>query len=296
MEVTLTCRRTANEADGDQRLNVDLALSDLAFLPPAFELLPRLLLLLDDPEANCDDFADIIRVDPGLTANVLRISRSAVFGGARRADSIAEALMRLGIREVYRLVMEIITSPALKMADGYAFGRVDLWRHSLAAAIAAETLARRFTDQDPESIFTAALLHDIGKPLLARVAGADYFKLLKAAGESMRSVHELESERFSVNHTEMAGRLLRSWGFPEPIVTAVAGHHSLAVVHRSVPAALVYAGNVVAYRIGQGNGYPPYAVSPDREVLALFGCDLDELAQFEDEILERLRREQEKLR
>src|SRR5690349_9443666 len=87
--------------------DVDALIASFSFLPPAFELLPRLLLLLDDADANCEDFAEMIRIDPGLTANVLRISQSALYGGAQRIGSLPEAIMRLGVREVYRLVMEI---------------------------------------------------------------------------------------------------------------------------------------------------------------------------------------------
>jgi putative nucleotidyltransferase with HDIG domain len=288
MDTTLT--RCAPKTDSG--LPIDSIIGGMAFLPPAFELLPRLLLLLDDNEANCEDFAEIIRIDPGLTANVLRVSQSAVFRGSRRADSLSEAVMRLGAREVYRLVMEIVTSPALKMADGYAFGRVDLWRHSLATAIAAETLARKLTSEDAETVFSAALLHDIGKPLLARAAGATYFSLLKNCGENHFALHEAEKENFTVNHTEVAGRLLRCWKFPESIVAAVAGHHSPT----TVGAALIYAGNIIAYRIGQGNGYPPYAVSPDEATLALIGAEPVDLHGYEEEISEKLRREQERLR
>jgi putative nucleotidyltransferase with HDIG domain len=296
MELTLTRRSEGAEAGSFRPVAVDSLISGFPFLPPAFELVPRLLLLLDDSDATCEDFADIIRIDPGLTANMLRIAQSAMYGGASRIGSLSEAIMRLGSREVYRLVMEIITSPALKMADAYAFGRIDLWRHSLATAVGAHTLAQRVTDQDPESVFSAALLHDIGKPLLARAIGADYFKLLKLCAETNRSVQEAEQEVFSTDHTEVAGRLLRSWKFPGPIAAAVAGHHSPTNVEDGGLAALIYAGNILAYRINQGNGFPDYAVMPDETVLELIGIKADDLAGYEEEVSENLRREQEKLR
>src|SRR5690348_14946818 len=112
MNVSLTCSNSRGERGKRPWPDVDSLIASFSFLPPAFELLPRLLLLLDDGEANCEDFAEMIRIDPGLTANVLRMSQSALFGGAQRIGSLSEAIMRLGVREVYRLVMEIVTSPA----------------------------------------------------------------------------------------------------------------------------------------------------------------------------------------
>src|SRR5438270_13305161 len=108
-------------------LPVDSFVTELRHLPAAFDLVPRLLFLLDDPDADCDAMAEIIRIDPGLTANVFRIANSGRCAGAQKAATLSEAILRLGLREVYRLVIEIVTSPTLKTPDTFAFGRIDLW-------------------------------------------------------------------------------------------------------------------------------------------------------------------------
>ena len=78
----------------------DAIIASPNFLPATFELIPRLLLLLDEPEPNFDGVAELIRIDPALTADMLRISNSALLGGARRTESISEAISRIGLREV----------------------------------------------------------------------------------------------------------------------------------------------------------------------------------------------------
>jgi putative nucleotidyltransferase with HDIG domain len=298
MDVTLTRRIIpATQKKEFKPLPVDSFIAELAHLPAAFELIPRLLLLLDDPEADCDAMADIIRIDPGLTANVFRIANSARCGANRKAASLTEAILRLGMREVYRLVIHIVTSPALKMPDAFTFGRIDLWRHSLAAATAAQVLARHAGVEDPEVVFTTGLLHDIGKTVLSRLAEKEYSELLQICAETNGSVQAAESEAFLTDHTEVAGRLLRAWKIPERMVAAVAGHHSPAKVssENRALAALVYVGNVMAYRIGQGNGFPIYAVTPNRAALELVGLEGQDLSQFEEEIVEMLNREQARL-
>lgn len=278
-------------------LPLDSIIAELRHLPAAFELVPRLLLLLDDPEADCDAMAEIIRIDPGLTASVFRIANSARWAVAGKAASLSEAILRLGMREVYQLVIEIVTSPALKTPDAFNFGRVDLWRHSLATAVAAQVLARHGTDESPEFVFTAALLHDIGKTLLSRIAGEEYSELLLTCAETNASVHAAEREAFQTDHTEVAGRLLRAWKLPERMVSAVAGHHWPAKVrdeNRGL-AALIHVGNAMAYRLNQGNGFPNYAALPDTTALGLIHVAPEDLEGFEEEMVEMLNREEERL-
>jgi putative nucleotidyltransferase with HDIG domain len=287
----------AEERANFKPIDLDSLIRKTDFLPPSFELIPRLLLLLDNADVNCEDLADIIRVDASLTADVLRISNGASFGGAHKTDSLSEAIIRVGLREIYRTVMKIVTSPALTSPDAFDFQRVDLWRHSLATAVAAQVLTRHLTSEDPEVSFTAGLLHDIGKVLLAHAAGADYLYVLEACAQSSRIVHRAEREAFRVDHLEAAQRLLRHWKFPPHITSAIVNHHSptAAAENDAKLAALLYAGNILAYRIGQGNGYPVYSIHPDPAALRIIDLDSKTLETFEDEVRELLRREQERL-
>jgi putative nucleotidyltransferase with HDIG domain len=207
-------------------------------------------------------------------------------------------VLRLGMREVYRVVLEIVTCAALNAHDGFGLRRVNLWRHSLATAVAAQILARHLTAEDTEIVFTAALLHDIGKALLAKAAGAEYFRLLDYCEERNGISQCLEQEMFRTDHAEAAGRLLRRWKIPERIVTAVAGHHHPLKLPqgKALPSALIYAGNVLAYRLGHGNGLPRYVVEPDAAIVGLIRLEPHELYRYEDEVEEMLRREQDRFR
>jgi putative nucleotidyltransferase with HDIG domain len=278
-------------------LPIDSFVAQARLLPPAFDLIPRLLLLLDDPDADSDTMTEIIRIDPALTANVFRIANSARCAAGQKVASLSEAILRLGMQEVYRLVIEIVTSPALKTPETFAFGAVDLWRHSLATAVAAQALSRHATDEHPEFVFTAALLHDIGKTVLSRLAGDEYSELLQTCAETNASVHAAEREAFQTDHTEVAGRLLRAWKIPERMVAAVAGHHGPAKVREENRklAALIHVGDAMAYRLHQGNGFPPYAACPDETALGLIGMRIEDLGGFEEEIVEMVKREQARL-
>lgn len=299
MEVTLTRRsQPAAEKKEVKARPFESLIAATQFLPPAFELIPRLLLLLDDPEADSEELAQLIRTDPGLTANVLRIANSACLGGVRRTESAAEAISRIGLREVYRALMQVITSPALKGQEVFGMQRVDLWRHSLATAVAAETLARHLTDEDHEVAFTAGLLHDLGKALFSRTGARDYSQLLQFCAMRNDPVCEVEREAFGVDHAAIGAELLRAWKFPDRIAAAVAAHHAPleAADGDERLASLVYAGNILAYRLGEGNGYPVYAIEADAAALELINMRPETLRDYEEEVRVLLRRERERLK
>jgi putative nucleotidyltransferase with HDIG domain len=282
----------------DLRLKAaDAIIASSTFLPATFELLPRLLLLLEEPEPDFERLGELIRIDPALTADILRLSNSAIVGGARRNESLSEAMSRLGLREVYRIVTEIVTAPLFKSVAAAPYQPIDLWRHSLATAVASQVLARHLTPEDPEVAFTAGLLHDIGKSLFSRVARADYQQLLQLCADQNMDVYAAELDEFGVDHAHIGARLLRAWKFSERIAAAIEAHHAPLEAKRGYGelAAIIYAANILAYRIGEGNGYPSYMASPDENVLAAIQLSPADLAAYEDEVAEMLRRERERL-
>jgi putative nucleotidyltransferase with HDIG domain len=278
--------------------DLEKVLAETVFLPPGFEIIPRLLLLLDEPDVNCEALAEVIRVDPALTANVLRICNSAAFGGVRRTDSLVDAITRLGFREIYFAVMKIVSSPVFSLPQLVGGRRFDLWRHSLATAVAAQIIARRTTDEPEELVFTAALLHDVGKVVFAHARGPQYLRVLEKCREGNHDAFTEETLVFQTNHAHVGGRLLELWRFSEKIVAAVAHHHdpTLSAPPHGALSALIYVGNILAYRFGQGNGFPMYAVYPETAVLELIGVAPDDLESYEEEANSVFQREIERFR
>ena len=238
------------------------------FLPPAFQLLPRLLLLLEDVESNADALADLIRVDPGLTTDVLRVCNSATYGLRYRADNIQQAILRIGFREVHRIMMSVIMSPALKNPQNtYAADQSDLWNHSLAAAVASQPLARS-AGIDSDLAFTAALVHDVGKVVLAHAVPEQVAQVVKAAVEKNQPLYEAERAILKTDHAIVGGRLLDRWGFPQNISAAVRYHHDIGGAKAELRlASCVSLANVLAYRVENPRAFPEYVVHPDAKAL-----------------------------
>jgi len=134
----------------------------------------RLLAMLDNPEASVSQIEDIIKYDPGLTANLLKLTNSAYFGIPIKVSSVRQAITLLGWKRLLQLMMTLCMSPLMKKpVPGYDMPRGELWRHSIAVSIAAENIVKALTISDADEIFTAALLHDVGKLVLGGFVNKD---------------------------------------------------------------------------------------------------------------------------
>jgi putative nucleotidyltransferase with HDIG domain len=263
------------------------------FLPPAFELIPRLLLLLDDPEANSEALARVIRVDPGLTAEVLKLANAVQFAGVHRTETLQDAIMRVGLREVYRTVLKVVAAPILENTQA-SVARLDLWTHSLCVAVAAQTMAQH-TGDDPEVAFTAGLLHDLGKAIFAQTAGSEYVSLIEQSRNGSDWLWMAEQKSLGIHHAEAGSRLLADWNIAERVVSAVAWHHEPTGCprqHRRMTA-LTHLGNAMAYRLGHGYGFPTYAADPEAACFHVLGMRPQDLDGLEERIALGLSREME---
>jgi putative nucleotidyltransferase with HDIG domain len=267
------------------------------FLPPSFQLIPRLLGLLDNPQVDSEEVAAIIRVDPALTTDVLRVSNGVHFSGGSRVATVNEAVLRIGLREIYRIVARMLASPVFQASQRTPAARLDLWKHSLAAAMAAHLLARRSGD-DPEVAFTTALLHDVGKLVLSQAHGLRYVALVEESSLEKRGISHLEQAAFHVDHATVGGRILQQWNFPEKISAAVVSHHNPLRASRSNGrlSAITYLANILAYRIGRGLGFPDYVLSPDPNVLEVLDCPQEDFDDLQQEVSEEFDRAEQRFR
>jgi putative nucleotidyltransferase with HDIG domain len=268
---------------------IDDYINNLRHLPPAPRVVPELMRLLNQPDVDSSKVVKIILYDPSLTANVLRICNSAYYAAATPISDLQEAVTRLGFQQVYHLVTAATGAKLLSPAQaGYGLEPGDLWKHSVAAAVAAQLIARKLGD-DENLVFTATLLHDIGKIVLAGSMDSAYTKIIKETETSGQSLLEAEKKILGMNHAEVGGRLLTRWKFPPNIVNAVASHHypKNAGSHQRL-AAHVYLGNMIAYFMGHGYGHVPFAIRGRSEVLATLNLEPEAVPQLMMEAFDQM--------
>lgn len=243
---------------------------NLRHLPPAPRVVPELMRLLNQPDLDSSKIVSMISYDPALTANVLRISNSAYFAAAMPTSDLQEAVTRLGFQQVYQLVAAATGARLLGAAQScYGLECGDLWKHSVASAVAGQLAARKVGENENVA-FTACLLHDIGKTILAQSLSADYSKLVKETEANGQSLLEAETKVLGVNHAEVGAQLLHHWKFAPNIVSAVWFHHApkAATGHQKL-ASIVYLGNMTASFMGHGYGHSAFALRGRSEVFSM---------------------------
>ncbi len=216
----------------------------------------RLLTMLDDPEITAAEIEDVLRYDPGLTSGVLRLANSSYFGFAQRIGSLRQAIVMLGTKQLVQMVMATCMSTIMNQGvHGYDMGAGDLWRHSIAVSVASEGLVRALGLAPEEEIFTAALLHDVGKLVLGAFIQQGQAEMAGDVSEAEQEFQETEKQILGIDHAETGARILEAWSFPQRIIDAVRYHHRPdAVDPADTMIDLVHVANVLCRMIGVGIG------------------------------------------
>lgn len=195
-------------------------------LPPFSPVLGRILPLLADDSVNYRVLGETISADPSLTAQVLRLANSALFGRRGEVRSLLAGLNMLGIDRVYSLV---VTSGLRRLATRAARWPVArrCWRHSLATALLAADLTLDYYGDMAED-YTAGLLHDLGRFILLMADPDAYSSLLDRAALEGSDSRDLERALFGLTHEEAGAEAMRRYGFPDSLQDVAAHHHDPA--------------------------------------------------------------------
>jgi HD-like signal output (HDOD) protein len=257
-------------------------------LPPS---VARLAALTAGEKWNMDKVEEVVRLDQALTLRLLRAANSAGSASARPVVSVREAVVRMGIGTLLSIGMATGVQKRMKQAlPEYGLNEGALWRHSVAAALAAESAQGYCATPLPRETNAAALLHDIGKLVMARCFDADVLHVLAAAREEGGlSTLRAESELLLVHHGELGGLIAQEWRLPARLVTGIIHHHTPDDAG-DIVADAVHVANTVAKQIGTGF----CASDADRELNPLsmerLGLTQSGFEQLCDKVNERLQR------
>ena len=265
-----------------------------ATLPCAPDLIPKILPLLEKSDVSGAALSSMISRDSGTSAAVLRLANSAYFGRGK-CSSLDEAFLRLGIREISRLIIGgIVGRWASTPVNGYGWEPGDLCTHSFTVAIAADFIARERGDENlMKSAYTAGLLHDIGKLGMAFACGQHFDLVRQRQEESDLSWRELEREVFGFDHAEVGAALLRRWNFPPSLVLVVEYYprpNAVTGPDRSL-VLLVHAAKNLSINIGLGVGEDGFRNELDAPLLLKEGYT----AEFFNSLLPLIIAETEKI-
>jgi HD-like signal output (HDOD) protein len=234
----------------------------------------KLASLVADPDSTLESIAEVVSFDQALTGRALRAANSAASASHSTITTVRDAVVRLGRSTMLTLGFGPKVRQQLQQAvPEFGLAENMLWRHSVAAALAAESLGSMCKTQIPPESYAAALLHDVGKLVLARFLDPDRLSYLqRAQNEGHCNPLQAEMEILEVNHAELGGLIARHWGLPERIALGIQYHHDPAENHPLV-CHVVCAANILAKCVlPEVEAKPPYP--EDHTVsLAMLGID-----------------------
>lgn len=207
----------------DERIQKILkTVHELPSLARAVELVSK---LSQEAEATPKDYAKLIEKDQGLSGRVLRIVNSAFYQLRKAVGSPWQACNILGVNTLKSLVLSVNSANLLRRTPS-EIDPIAFWRHSLAAAVAAQNIARLAELRDVDDLYAAGLFHDMGVMLFAKQTGEDYGQVLGIAASRGAPLSQVEQEFFGMSHAEVGWALASRWRLPGTICEAIRWHES----------------------------------------------------------------------
>ena len=267
-------------------------IQNLGDLPPLPQVATRVIRITADSDTSTEELQKLIRTDQALTAQVLKVANSAMFGRMREVVTLTEAIMTLG----FSTCRSVVLASSVKNLFGRPTPGIQeriLWEHSLVTALTGSSFGKAVRYAPLEEVFLAGLMHDIGKSVLV-------MKFPEIYGELLNRVHRIEGEglsleldTFGFDHAMVGEALLGSWNLSEDLAAAVRWHHdpSQAPPPFGRLVAIVALGNQMALDLQVGLGMPDVLSSATQEARDLLGLDEETYQQFRTGALEALERD-----
>lgn len=272
--------------DKQTQSRVEQIVSNIKNLPTPPIVFSQIQKVINKESSSAADVARILAEDPSMSAKVLKMTNSAFYGLSREVDSVKQAVMIIGFDAVKNLVL---SASVMGMFSGNKLDpefQESFWRHSLATALAGRLSAKTIRSRgqmDPDTAFSAGLLHDIGKLVIACFM-QDEFLAIRDLMEEDQSMSEsaAELEVLGFSHEQIGAALAQFWNLSDGLVDAIAFHQTPQESGLDYSMAyLIYVANYVAKKSFASTyvGKPVVEISPKAlAYLDITGETIDELS------------------
>jgi len=227
--------------------------SDVAAGFTQFVSFPDVVLQLDNMIENgvsdTDDFAQLISRDPGLTATLLGLANSTLYGFSGKISTVDRAISLIGMQEVRDLVLSVAIKGVLDKVPNQILTADEFWRFSLCCGLASRHVADVVRYSQKDTLFTASLLHDIGHQAMYHQMPDVCVEILLLTQYRMDDVEAFDLERqiTGFDYQEVGAEIARAWRFPEVLQDTI-GYQQVPenAPRHQFESAIVQVGTVVA--------------------------------------------------
>jgi putative nucleotidyltransferase with HDIG domain len=265
---------------------LDQILAKVTEVPTLPSSVLRVMNMIEDPLCSASDLAGVIMADPGMATKVLKLANSSYYGFRQKISSIPQAITLLGFATLKNALLSAAVFDLFRIS-GSGFDLIGLWKHSVSTATAAKIFAKKVRYPNAEKAYTAGLLHDIGKIMIARYLPTSLPAINKLILVDGFTMYEAEQRTVGLPHPAFGAWVMSRWNLPSVLIEAVEYHHyPTKAQHAFDLAAIVYLADILAHRTKLGNGGDNVERVIDPRVLEYFSinethlCDMQEALQF----------------
>ena len=207
--------------------SIDNLVADVRNLISLPDISLRVTEMVEDPDASISDIGSVISQDPALTAKILKLANSAMYGFRSEIDTVQRAITMLGTRQIRDLVLATSAVDTFKGIPNSLVSMEDFWYHSILCGIAANLLTQRSGLRNADGLFVAGLLHDIGQLVLFNKLPDESHQaiLLSMEGPDEIEIYLAEQQIIGFDHTQVGAKLAKSMQLPKYLQTCIAYHH-----------------------------------------------------------------------
>lgn len=260
-------------------------------IPPFPKTASRALELLREENVNYRELEEVIKSDPAIAANFLRLVNSAAFYLPQKVDSLLKAFMILGVDQIRLILLASVTGKYFtKDLTGYGVSARDIWLHSIVCGLISEELAQKLylSVEKKEALYIASLLHDLGKIVLDLYTTLEekrFYELMENHPED--TFMQIEWLALGVDHGMVGGFLLKKWEFPEEIYFSIRAHHDPDLMLQKKISAIVSLSNILANMLGFSGGIDAFYYKIPKDLLEVVGIKKEEVENILPKVYKR---------
>jgi len=272
----------------DPKEHILRELDNITGLPAMPTVYNEIEKLSEDPDATTEQYGKVIEVDPGITAQMLRLCNSSAFSFNRRITSVVDAVNLLGLQTVVDFVRTLSVVGAFR-GGASGFDTQSFWRHSIACGVAAKLLGQRpevapkleTGDDDP---FMAGMVHDIGKQVLGHFFNEMFGMVVEEMGGE-KTMFDSEREILGITHTDIGAALAEKWQLPDFLVQVIGSHQTPGTEEsHTAMVNLIHLANCCSKQVGFALVERPHGAAPSPRTLEQLELDEEAIGEVFKEL------------
>jgi len=221
---------------------------------------------INHPRASMKDIGKIISDDTGLTVRLLRLVNSAFYGFPSKIETITQALVIIGTKQLRDLALATSIVSLFKGIPKDLVNMDSFWRHSIVSGIVAKILATYRRETNIERFLIAGMLHDVGRLILYKKMGDQAREALYECQTTGALLFTMETKIMGFDHAALGRRLLNLWNLPLSLEEAVAYHHAPHQAKQyPLEAAVVHVSDIIGNALQWGTSGERYVPALNQE-------------------------------